>query len=174
MPTNLTMTRVAAKLDELFSGKIDLTDIKNPDEVQTAFYSRAIAALALMMRCGVDEDTAVRCITDGYHDMGVDAVYNDPIQKKLILIQSKWRKDGNGGIAQTEAGTFAQGAKRFIDSDFEGCNKKIAAKQTDIIAALKNIDCQVEIIFAIREMNLRLLLLKDLSQICSPKLMRKM
>ena len=141
------MTRIATKLDELFSGKIDLTDIKNPEEAQTTFYSRAIAALALMMRCGVDEDTAARCITDGYHDMGIDAVYNDSIQKKLILIQSKWRKDGNGGITQTEAGSFAQGAKRFIDSDFDGCNEKIAAKQSDIISALKNIDCQVEIIF---------------------------
>lgn len=141
------MTRIAAKLDELFSGKIDLTDIKNPDDAQAAFYSRAIAALAVMMRCGIDEDTAARCITDGYHDMGIDAVYNDLTQKKLFLIQSKWRKVGNGGITQTEASSFAQGAKRIIDSDFDGCNKKIAAKQTDIIAALKDIDCQVEIIF---------------------------
>lgn len=45
MPTNLTMTRIATKLDELFSGKIDLTDIKNSDEAQTTFYSRAIAGL---------------------------------------------------------------------------------------------------------------------------------
>lgn len=114
MPTNLTMTRIAAKLDELFSGKIDLTDIKNPEEAQTTFYSRAIAALAIMMRCGIDEDTAARCITDGYHDMGIDAVYNDSIQKKLILIQSKWWKEGNGGITQTEAGSFAQGQNALL------------------------------------------------------------
>lgn len=141
------MMRIATKLDELFSGKIDLTDIKNPEEAQTTFYPRAIAALAVMMRCGIDEDAAVKCVTDGYHDMGIDAIYYDPVQKKLVLVQSKWRKDGSGGIAQEEAGSFAQGAKRIIYSDFDGCNKKIAVKQADIMAALKDIDCQVEIIY---------------------------
>lgn len=54
------------------------------------------------------------CVTDGYHDMGIDAVYNDSTQKKLVLVQSKWRRDGTGGISQEEAGSFAQGVKRII------------------------------------------------------------
>lgn len=87
------------------------------------------------------------CVTDGYHDMGIDAVYNDSTQKKLVLVQSKWRRDGTGGISQEEAGSFAQGVKRIINSEFEGCNAKISAKQTDIIAALKDMDYQIEVIF---------------------------
>jgi len=67
MPTNLTMGRIATKLDRLFSGKIDLSDIKNAEEAQTTFYSRAIAALTVVMLCGVDEEVSGKCITDGYH-----------------------------------------------------------------------------------------------------------
>lgn len=147
MQINVKINRISPKLDELLDGKIDLSDIKNPEEKKTVFYSRAIAALAVMMRCGIDEGMAAKCVTDGYHDMGIDAVYNDPVQKKLILVQSKWRKNGTGGITQEEASILVQGAKRAIDSDFEGCNDKILAKQADIISALKDINYQVELIF---------------------------
>lgn len=100
-----------------------------------------------MIQCGIDETLSGSCVTDGYHDMGIDAVYNDSTQKKLVLVQSKWRRDGTGGISQEEAGSFAQGVKRIINSEFEGCNAKISAKQTDIIAALKDMDYQIEVIF---------------------------
>lgn len=147
MKTNLKMVRIAAKLEEMFSDKIDLSDINNQKDKQVSFLSRAVAALAVMMLCGVDEDVSGKCVTDGYHDIGIDAVYNDTSQKKLILVQSKWRKDGEGGIAQDEASSFTQGVNRVINSEFEGCNAKILAKQSDIMAALKDMDYQIEVIF---------------------------
>lgn len=122
-------------------------DVKTSDDDRSTFYSRAIAALSIMIQCGIDETLSGSCVTDGYHDMGIDAVYNDSTQKKLVLVQSKWRRDGTGGISQEEAGSFAQGVKRIINSEFEGCNAKISAKQTDIIAALKDMDYQIEVIF---------------------------
>lgn len=45
--------------------------------------------MALVIRCGIDNDIAAQSIIDRYHDMGIDAVYNDTTQKKLILVQSK-------------------------------------------------------------------------------------
>ena len=119
---NLRMIRVQSKLDELFTNKIDLTDTTNDEERQNKYYTRAIAALAIVMRCGIDYDSAAKTITDGYHDMGIDAVYNDAAQKKLFLVQSKWRKDGNGSISQEEANAFISGIKRVINFDFDGCN----------------------------------------------------
>lgn len=147
MAANLTMVRIATKLDDLFNEKIDISDVKTSDDDRSTFYSRAIAALSIMIQCGIDETLSGSCVTDGYHDMGIDAVYNDSTQKKLVLVQSKWRRDGTGGISQEEAGSFAQGVKRIINSEFEGCNAKISAKQTDIIAALKDMDYQIEVIF---------------------------
>lgn len=144
---NLKMIRVQSKLDELFANKIDLTDATNDEERQNKYYTRAIAALAIVMRCGIDFDSAAKTITDGYHDMGIDAVYNDAAQKKLILVQSKWRKDGNGSVSQEEANTFIAGIKRVINLDFDGCNKKLAAKQSEITAAIRDMDYQIEMVF---------------------------
>lgn len=86
---NLKILRVQTKLDKLFKDKIDLSDTRNAEEQTNKYYSRSIAALALIMKCGIDYDVAAQCVTDGYHDMGIDAVYNDTTQKKLFLVQSK-------------------------------------------------------------------------------------
>lgn len=85
--SNLKMVRIQAKIDELFKELVDLSDVKNPDEKVNKFYSRSLAALAIVMQCGVEYDIAAQSITDGYHDLGIDAVYNDTAQKKLILVQ---------------------------------------------------------------------------------------
>lgn len=144
---NLKMIRVQSKLDELFDNKIDLTDATNDEERQNKYYTRAIAALAIVMQCGIDFDSAAKTITDGYHDIGIDAVYNDAVQKKLILVQSKWRKDGNGSVSQEEVNTFISGIKRVINLDFDGCNKKLVAKQPEITAAIRDMDYQIEMVF---------------------------
>ena len=144
---NLKLLRVQAKVDELFKDKTDLSDTTNPDEKENKFYTRSLAALAVVMQCGIEYDVAVQSVTDGYHDMGIDAVYNDTTQKKLILVQSKWRKDGNGSVSQEEASTFAEDVKRLLNFDFDGCNAKLAAKQQEITAAIRDMDYQIEMIF---------------------------
>ena len=141
------MIRVQSKLDELFKNKIDLTDAQNGEERKNKYYTRSIAALSIIMKCGIDYDSAAQTITDGYHDMGIDAVYNDTTQKKLILVQSKWRKDGSGSISQDEANTFVTGVKRLINLDFCGCNVKLTAKQQEITSAIRDMDYQIELIF---------------------------
>lgn len=65
MPANLKMLRVQAKLDELFKEKIDLTDTNNAEEKCNKYYTRSVAALAIIMRCGIDYDVAAQSVTDG-------------------------------------------------------------------------------------------------------------
>lgn len=77
-----------------------------------------------MMMAGIDVPQASIHITDGYHDMGIDAIYLDESQKKLFVIQSKWREKGTGGISQEEISTFAQGIERILAEDLEGANAK--------------------------------------------------
>lgn len=147
MQKNLKITRIQGKLDVSFQNKIDMSDVKLQINTPPEFYSRSIAALSLIMKCGIDEDVAGKSVTDGYHDMGIDAIYNDSNQKKLIIVQSKWRSDGSGGISQEEIGTFITGVKRIINFDFNGCNKKIQSKVQDITSALKDMDYQIEMVF---------------------------
>lgn len=145
--SNLKMVRIQAKIDELFKELVDLSDVKNPDEKVNKFYSRSLAALAIVMQCGVEYDIAAQSITDGYHDLGIDAVYNDTAQKKLILVQSKWRKDGLGSISQEEASTFTEGVAQVINFDLTGCNAKLSAKQSEITDALRDMNYQIEIVY---------------------------
>lgn len=147
MAENLNVLRIKSKLDEVFEDKIDLEDAKSAEEKENKYYTRAIAALALMMQCGINPDLAVQGITDGFHDIGLDAIYNDAAQKKLVLVQSKWRKEGNKGISQNEASTFVEGVKRIINLDFQGCNEKIIKKQQEISSAIKDMDYQIEMVF---------------------------
>lgn len=147
MPSNLKLIRIQTKLDELFDSKIDLSDITNTDERSNAFYSRSMAALAIVMSCGIDYDLAAQSITDGYHDMGIDAVYNDTSQKKSFLVQSKWRKDGIGGITQEEGNVFAEGVRRILNYDLSGCNAKLVAKKQSIDAAIRDMDYQIETVY---------------------------
>ena len=89
---NINIIRAKTRLKELFEGKIDMSDF--PDDSSNHFETRAIAALALMMTAGLDPQQAALYITDGYHDMGIDAIYLDNTQKELIFCRA------NGEIAE--------------------------------------------------------------------------
>jgi hypothetical protein len=68
------MKPIAATLDRIFRGKIDLTDVSNRDMVERkkVFYTRALAAFGVMHLAGVDPDAAALAITDGANDDGID------------------------------------------------------------------------------------------------------
>ena len=85
MSTNINMIRIAAKIKELFQGQIDLSDIKKDEPENKHFETRSLAALALMMKSGIDVPSSCMHITDGYHDMGIDAIYLDEAQKQLFF-----------------------------------------------------------------------------------------
>lgn len=144
---NINILRIETKLGELFSEKIDLSDYTGTDN-KMAFNTRAIAALALAMKCGLNYDQAAKNITDGYHDLGIDALYLDNTQKKLFVVQSKWRASGNGSISQEEMSTFVEGVKRLINFDLDGANQKILSKKADIDFGISQIGYQIHLIFA--------------------------
>lgn len=143
MPS-LNIKRISKKLHEMYNGKIDLSDVKDN---MSYFETRALAATALMIKCGLDELSAANNITDGYHDIGLDAIYLDETQKTLFLVQSKWRNSGEGSINQVEINTFVSGIKRVLDFDLDCANEKIHAKKEEIERSLDTIGYKIEVIF---------------------------
>ena len=99
------------------------------------------------MTSGLEVSQASSQVTDGYHDMGIDAIYLDETQKKLFVVQSKWRADGAGSITQEEMTNFAQGVQRVLEEDLAGANDKIIAKSIDIDLALTQMEYQIHSIF---------------------------
>lgn len=152
MGDKLRISRIKTKLKELFGNKVDMSDLCFDSETQNEAYddhfcSRALAALTIQICSGVDAATAANCITDGFNDLGIDCVYKDKEQKKLILVQSKWRKSATGGITQEEMYTLSQGASRAVDMDLAGANAKLQAKTGDIESSIKDFSYTVEVVF---------------------------
>lgn len=145
MTNNINMRRVQARIQEMFQGKVDMTDF--PNDTNRHFETRALAAFALIITSGLEVSQASAQVTDGYHDMGIDAIYLDETQKKLFVVQSKWRADGAGSITQEEMTNFAQGVQRVLEEDLAGANAKIIAKSIDIDVALTQMGYQIHSIF---------------------------
>ena len=148
MKEALQLRRIETKINEILCPKIDIADLNLEDPGRQAhLYSRALAALAVMKSSNVDAETAAKSVTDGYNDLGIDAVFNDTDQKRLILVQSKWRCGASGGIEHVEMLSFVQGIKSVIGCEMSGCNSKLTSKIAEINSALNDVDYQIEAIF---------------------------
>ena len=147
MSTNINMIRIETKLKELFKDHLDTSDFENGALDSKQFETRCLAALALMMKSGIDVPSSCIHITDGYHDMGIDAIYLDETQKQLFVVQSKWRESGQGSVTQEEMHVFVEGIKRIINFDTDGANSKIQAKKPDMELALTKIGYQIHALF---------------------------
>ena len=141
---SLNIQRIAKRFREMYKGIIDLSDVGDKDN---HFETRALAAISIMIKCGLDEIQSAENVTDGYHDLGIDAIYLDDAQKTLFLVQSKWRNNGTGSISQEEMNTFVSGIKRILTYDLDGANPRITAKKLEIEKALDGIGYRIEAIF---------------------------
>ena len=145
---SLNIQRISKRFHEIYDSEIDVSDVKGKAEnIESSFCTRALAATALMMRCNIDAKTAANSVTDGYHDLGIDAIYLDDNNRTLFIVQSKWRNEGSGSISREEMDTFVGGLKRVIGYDLAGANEKIIAKQADIDTALDGIGYRIEATF---------------------------
>lgn len=145
MTNNINILRISTKFHELFDDFIDMSDF--PDDQRSHFETRALAATVLMIKCGLDPKGASGYITDGYHDMGIDAIYLDDNQRKLFVVQSKWRNSGNGTITQGEIYSFVEGIKRILNFDLDGANAKIQARKDDIENAITKMGYQIQAVY---------------------------
>lgn len=50
MSMNLKVVRIKSKLEEMYNNKIDITDVESNNKFPDQFYTRAIAAQAIIMR----------------------------------------------------------------------------------------------------------------------------
>ncbi len=149
--SNLIVNRIKNYLDKTFKGKIDLSDLSSKtseDDKQKNFLSRALAAYALTIEAIAEVDIAGLCVTDGFEDNGIDAIYYDKSAKTLWLVQSKFLDNGKGGIDNGDVEKFAKGVKKLIDADFSRFNKKVNDKKDEILEALDDSTVKIQILFA--------------------------
>ncbi len=130
---------IQAALEKLFSGKIDMSDVSDKgEEFHKSFLSRSLAAFAIMHLTGIESDEAAKTITDGPNDDGIDAIFHDPTEEVLYLVQSKWDKNGKKTIEAGDALKFVEGFRHLINGNFNHGNEKIKILEPIIGRAIRN------------------------------------
>jgi AIPR protein len=130
--------QIEAKLRSLFNNLIELSDCDNKSSTDkdSVFLTRSLAAFAILANTDITPEQAALCITDGFQDNGIDAIYFDDREKILFLVQTKWRHEGTGSIERGDALKFINGVKDLINAEFERFNEKISKRSVEIIDAL--------------------------------------
>lgn len=109
----------------------------------SGYFSRALAATALMMINKIESAEASTHITDGRDDFGIDSIYINNVQKTITIVQSKHRDNGTSTISRDEILLFEEGVRKLINSDYEGMNNKIQNLKGDLDFALTKSDYKI-------------------------------
>jgi len=146
--SQLHVDHIRTTLDRSFTGKIDIADVitRPPEEQRNAFLTRSLAAYGLMQIAGIDEDIASICVVDGFDDNGIDAIYINPAEHLVFLVQSKWMHTGKGSITLEDINKFINGFRDLIKPDFTRFNQKVNRIQADIISSLEDSQVQFNLI----------------------------
>ncbi|PFZ26687.1 AIPR family protein [Bacillus wiedmannii] len=137
-------------LENEFKGLIDLSDYKDkPDhEQESAFLTRALAAFSIKMLCDISAEEAGKCVTDGYGDNGIDALYYNQKEKVLYLVQTKWRQDGTGSVVSGDLQKYFLGIRDLIVPRYEKFNEKIQKRKVEIDSALRDANTKFMVVLA--------------------------
>jgi AIPR protein len=121
-----------------FSSLIDVSDViaTDPEERQSNFLTRALAAFSLVALAKIDDTTAANSVVDEYQDDGIDGFFFDRAEHRAYLVQSKWTKNGSGTIDVGSVLKFAQGVNHFLENQIALLGSKMKAKAQDIQDAL--------------------------------------
>lgn len=143
----IEMNHIRQHLEKNFTDLIDMSDYRGPQEgLDAARLSRALAAFAVAEKLHIEPQQAVQCITDGFNDNGLDAIGISEESGLVVVVQSKWRKDGSGAPSLGDIQATAKGVTDLIAPRFELFNEKIQARQQEIQNALDNPDVKFSIV----------------------------
>lgn len=148
--SQIHVVRIEQKIMETYGSLIDMKDYEkeSEDKKASALRSRAVAACAIFACTNASPQDCADSITDGYKDMGVDAIYNDNDAKELYFVQSKWISTGNGALTQGDILKYLAGVKRILSCDFAGASEKLSKKIPIIEHALMDSDYRLKLVIA--------------------------
>lgn len=140
----LHVTQIARRVRESFESHIPREDLKITDpELDTKLQTRCLAAFAVQATTECTALDAGSSVIDGGEDNGLDAVFYSPGQNCLVLVQSKWIKDGKSEADCAEVTKFCNGVRDLVNSEFERFNDRLRKRQPSIENALSNFNCRL-------------------------------
>jgi hypothetical protein len=141
------INQIKNKIIPIFENHLDLKDLSETDssrEIKIA--TRCLAAYAVYNSIGCSPEEAAHAVVDGGDDNGLDAIFYSQQYRQLILVQSKWNKDGKGEPDSADIGKFCRGVKDLFEMNFDRFNEKIQSKEDLITTALNKYDTRYKLI----------------------------
>jgi hypothetical protein len=135
--TSLRVRQIKSKLLQLFEQHLDLSDIsKNDRERETKILTRCLAAYAIYFRTACSEEDAAKSVWDGADDNGIDAVYHDASESRVVIVQSKWIQSGSGEPEAKDLATFANGVHDVVEDNADNFGRRLHEKLSAVSGAL--------------------------------------
>ena len=139
--------QIEHKVQTDYGNLVDMQDYKGKpqQEVADALLSRSLAAYALTIEAGLSVEVAASCITDGFDDNGVDAVYvkKEKEETILYLVQAKWSKDGSSSPNLDGVNKFLKGISDLLEQKFSKFNSKFQKYVPEVTSALLDPNCRI-------------------------------
>jgi hypothetical protein len=119
----------------------------NEDNHDLDRLSRALAAYTLVGLCDLDDTTAAGAITDGSNDGGIDALYFDRANNRLVFVQSKFKRTGTAPSQEENLKTI-NGIKALQARRFNEFNPAFQNRLDEIEAGLDTAGVQILLVLA--------------------------
>ncbi|MFE2128964.1 AIPR family protein [Streptomyces amritsarensis] len=139
-------------LRHTFATFIDTNDVSphNNDHVrQMAFFSRALAAQAVVILTGCGPEEAAAAVTDGPGDYGIDAIAFSPSGSDIWFIQAKWSESGRAVLTESNALHLVSALRSLAEHRLDGANDQIRRRRNRIDEALSSPFCTVHLVAAL-------------------------
>lgn len=119
---------------------------RTPEDHDKNRLTRSLAAYAIARVCGLDDTAAAECITDGGDDCGIDAAHFDRANNQLVLVQSKFKRNGDAP-SQADAQKTINGVKKLRERQFTHFNRDFQDRIDEIEDALDTAGIGIVVIF---------------------------
>lgn len=142
------INQISTKVLELFQEHLDLSDVRaNDSQREDKILTRCLAAYAIYNTIECTKQEAAQSVVDGGDDNGIDAIFYSSINRRTIIVQSKWSKDGSGEPDSAGVAKFCTGVRDLFNLNFDRFNSKIKKKQNEIEIALGEYDTKYDLVF---------------------------
>ena len=125
------------------AGREEWTDIQHDKDR----LSRALAAFTLIRMANIADDIGASMVVDGRDDFGIDSIFYDRCNGRLLVVQAKWK---SGGTAPNQGDTLKtiNGLRKLINKDLIGFSNELKDKFDEIEEALDTPGVTIHLVFS--------------------------
>jgi hypothetical protein len=145
--TQLRVKQISSRLRILYEPFLDLLDIGATDKGRDdKVLSRCLAAHAVFMQTECSAEEAARSVWDGLDDNGIDAVFADEADDRVIVVQAKWINAGSGEPSSADIGRFADGVRDLVEQNSGNFHPRLQSRLADAGQTILTPGCTIEIV----------------------------